>query len=235
MGSKARIKKDILPVILQHRKNHKQWYVEPFTGGMNVICDVPGNRIANDINPYLISMFKACLDGWKPCYITEEQYKHIRDNKDNYRPELVGWAGFCCSFGSKFFGGYVGGVRLIKRGDGSFGKRDDQKNSYINLSRQLDKLRGVVILNNDYKELFIPPKSIIYCDPPYKGTTGYKVDFNHVEFWEWVRVKTLEGHHVYTSEYDAPPDFKCIWEKELISSLRFDGTKSTEKLFVYNP
>ena len=39
MGSKARFTKEILPIILKDRKP-EQWYVEPFAGGMNVICEV---------------------------------------------------------------------------------------------------------------------------------------------------------------------------------------------------
>lgn len=46
MGSKARFTKDILPIILKDRRKD-QWYVELFSGGMNVICEVDGNRIAN--------------------------------------------------------------------------------------------------------------------------------------------------------------------------------------------
>ena len=34
MGSKNRIAKFILPIILKERKP-EQWYVEPFAGGMN--------------------------------------------------------------------------------------------------------------------------------------------------------------------------------------------------------
>lgn len=43
MGSKSRIAKEILSVMLPYRKN---WYVEPFCGGCNVIDKVDGNRIA---------------------------------------------------------------------------------------------------------------------------------------------------------------------------------------------
>jgi len=55
MGSKQRFLNGILPIILQGRENN-QYYVEPFAGGMNVICEVSGNRIANDKNHYLIEM-----------------------------------------------------------------------------------------------------------------------------------------------------------------------------------
>ena len=55
MGSKARFTKEILSIVLKNRKPD-QWYVEPFAGGMNVICEVQGKRIANDLHFYLIAM-----------------------------------------------------------------------------------------------------------------------------------------------------------------------------------
>ena len=64
MGSKARFTKEILPIILKERKP-EQWYVEPFVGGMNVICEVGGKRIANDNNYYLIEMWKGLANGNK--------------------------------------------------------------------------------------------------------------------------------------------------------------------------
>jgi DNA adenine methylase len=65
MGSKNRHAKELLQSILHNRKPN-QWYVEPFVGGFNMIDKVGGNRIANDINFYLIELFKAIQDGWQP-------------------------------------------------------------------------------------------------------------------------------------------------------------------------
>lgn len=44
MGSKRRIAKDILPIILENR-TPEQFYVEPFVGGANMIDKVQGKRI----------------------------------------------------------------------------------------------------------------------------------------------------------------------------------------------
>lgn len=62
MGSKARIAKEILPLILVDRKEG-QYFVEPFCGGCNVTDKVLGNRIANDYNEYLIAMFRGLVSG----------------------------------------------------------------------------------------------------------------------------------------------------------------------------
>lgn len=61
MGSKNRIAKDILPIILKDRKP-EQWYVEPMVGGGNLIDKVEGLRIGADANPYVIEALKYIRD-----------------------------------------------------------------------------------------------------------------------------------------------------------------------------
>ena len=73
VGSKSRIAEQILTIILEGRKDG-QYYVEPFCGGCNTIDKVPGNRIANDSNPYLIAMWEALSWGWDPPKIIEREY-----------------------------------------------------------------------------------------------------------------------------------------------------------------
>ncbi len=57
MGSKSRFHKALLPIILEGR-NRGQLYIEPFAGGMNMISEVSGERIANDLNTFLIECGK---------------------------------------------------------------------------------------------------------------------------------------------------------------------------------
>ena len=57
MGSKRRIAKDILPIILKARKEG-QYFYDLFVGGGNLLEKVDGNRVANDNNEYLIELFK---------------------------------------------------------------------------------------------------------------------------------------------------------------------------------
>ena len=80
MGSKARIAKEIMGVILAPPHTCTVW-VEPFAGGMNMIDKVPSNiqRVANDSNPYLIAMFKALQNGWiPPDNISREFYEQCK-------------------------------------------------------------------------------------------------------------------------------------------------------------
>lgn len=230
MGSKSRLAKHILPIILKDRGDG--FYVEPFAGGMNTIDKVDGNRIANDINVYLIAMWKALADGWIPSEYSREEYTHMRDNKNLYPKHLVGYAGFCLSYCGKWFSGYAG---ISNTRDGI---RDYQKEAKNNILKQVKQMGGVIFSNTTYWEMDIPCGSIVYCDPPYAGTTEYKDSgFNHTLFWKWVR-EISENNKVFVSEYNAPEDFKCVWQKEVASSLSANGKaggnkKSIEKLFVF--
>jgi DNA adenine methylase len=227
MGSKARIAKYLLPIILKDRKEG-QWYVEPFVGGANLIDKVDGNRIGADSNTYLISLYKALQGGWKPPKrVSEKEYNIVRNNKSQYPPELVAFVGFACSYAAKWFGGY--------RRDRA-NKRDYVGEAFRNIMKQMPKLKNIIFLNCNYLNLIIPESSIIYCDPPYEGTTKYKGGFDHHCFWIWCRIMSNLGHRVFVSEYTAPNDFKCLWEKEIVSSLTKNtgSKKGIEKLFIYN-
>lgn len=43
-----------------------------------------------------------------------------------------------------------------------------------------------------------------------------------------------KGHKIFISEYSAPSDFKCIWEREQSSSLTQNtgGKRAIERLFM---
>ena len=58
VGSKNKIAKHILPIMLAERKPDQCW-VEPFVGGANMIDKVEGSRIGNDCHEYLIALLKA--------------------------------------------------------------------------------------------------------------------------------------------------------------------------------
>ena len=64
MGSKSRIAKRILPIILKDIRP-EQWYIEPFVGGANIIDKVGGKRIGIDSNEYLIEALKLIRDNPK--------------------------------------------------------------------------------------------------------------------------------------------------------------------------
>jgi len=227
LGSKRRIAKDILPIILKDRQPG-QWYVEPFVGGANVIERVEGNRIGADKNPYLIALFKALQSGWiPPIHVTKEEYLHIKNNKGTYPQHLVGYVGFN-GFGAKWFDSYRVG-------------ESEWSAHYNGVMSQVNSLRGIMFLCSDYTTLefpiAMPDNSIIYCDPPYRSTTKYQYKIDYEAFYSWVKARTFEGHRVFISEYDMPKPFRCVWTKDISVQINAKvGTKetktATEKLYT---
>jgi DNA adenine methylase len=229
MGSKARHAKEILSIVLKDR-TPDQTYVEPFVGGCNTIDKVRGKRIGSDINEYLIELWKALQHGWLPPeYITKEQYIEIRENKHTCSKELLAWVGHCCSYNGKWFGGFAGEI-ITKEGT----TRNYQHEAKRAILKQVNQLQGVEFSFCSYHELTIPEGSVVYCDPPYKGTTGYKDKFDHEPFYNWCRELKTKGCSVFVSEYGMPEDFTEVWSKEVNSSLTQDtgSKKNTEKLFT---
>jgi Site-specific DNA methylase len=233
LGGKKLMAKYILPVILQNRVSEAQWYVEPFCGSCAVIEHVRGRRIANDANRYIIAMLEAIQKGWTPPDSgSEEFYKQVRYNKGAYCNALVGFVGFGCSFGGNFFNSYG---------------RDLKNTNYADRLKRMvllqkPKLKNTIFTSMDYRNLPLPANAIIYCDPPYQNTESYATKhsgiaaFNHEEFWQWVREKTVMGFDVYVSEFTAPPDFISVWSRHRKSTYaRNVATKVyTEHIFKYD-
>jgi DNA adenine methylase len=230
MGSKNRIAKYILPIILKDRKPD-QYYVEPFVGGANIIDKVKGLRIGNELNKYVYALLAEMEKGWFPEMenISKEQWNDIKNNKNKYPDHIVGFVGISLSFGAVWFCSYAKDKN---------GKRNYFEESKRNIKKQSEKIKGVEFYNFSYEKLQIPPNSIIYCDPPYKGTDKYRgfEQIDHDKFWQWCRKKTTEGHSVFISELSAPEDFQVVWKMDRKSSSAELSSKTiTEKLFIYNP
>lgn len=228
MGSKNRIAKEILPIMLKER-GQRTW-VEPFVGGANVIDKVDGIRIGNDNQRYVIALYKSLQVGWKPpIEVTSDFFFEVKSNSDKYPDELVGYLGTQLTFGCEWWGSF--------RRD-NIGKRKYDLEAYNNVMNQQPNLIGVEFNCGDYRDLLIPERSFIYCDPPYRGVRKYvgNVKFDSDIFWQWCRDRSMEGHIVYVSEYSAPDDFECIWSKEISASVNNSiksgrGLKAVEKLF----
>ena len=227
LGGKFKLSKYILPIILENRKPG-QWYVEPFVGGANSFFRVDNPKLGNDNHYYLIEMLKAVQSGWNPPEIvSKEFFQEVKSSIELYDPKLVGFIGFCCSFGGIWFRGYA---------SDKVGRRNYARCGANALRKIRPNIEGAVLKHGSYLDLDIPENSLIYCDPPYARTTKFTTGkFDHDEFWQWCRMKSEEGHDVFISEYNAPPDFGCVYEKEFKTNLYpgKKGLKRVEKLFTY--
>lgn len=96
--------------------------------------------------------------------------------------------------------------------------------------KRTDRLTYSVL---DYQSVPIPENSVIYCDIPYKGTSGYnlKEKFDHERFYDWCAKQTQP---VFISSYDMPEDkFTCIacFEHSGIFAAGF-ASKVEERIFI---
>lgn len=235
MGSKSRIAKYIVPIIQEIiDTNCISTYVEPFCGGCNIIDKVHcQTRIASDKQPYLIELYKN-LDKLSllPDFVSREHYSKVRtayNTKNNkYEDWYIGAIGFLASYNGRFFdGGY--GAEITRKSTGK------TYNAYLEAKNNLlqQNLDGIKFYNCDYKDVSYK-SALIYCDPPYFGTKQYGVskDFNHLEFWQWVREQSKDNI-VLVSEETAPEDFTSIWEREVQRSIKSDEKWSkTEQLWT---
>lgn len=165
-------------------------WVEPFVGGCGMIRNVKGFRIGADSNYYMIALWKAIQSGWSPpLELSKQLYYEIKANPYDYDPALTAFAMVGCSFGGAWANGYANPV-------GNRNYVDESRRSCLKLA---PFIKDVEFVSCDYQDLEIPSNSIIYCDPPYANTKGYKDCFDHRKFWDWCRQKSAEGNMVYIS------------------------------------
>lgn len=232
MGSKRKIRKEIIDVMMSYRLNNEP-FIDMFCGGCHVIEMVDGIRIANDKNRYLIAMWEGLLEDRKrPYIIDKELYSRARCEYNNgtnieFDDFLIGWIGFMGSYNGRFFdGGYSGH---------DVNGRDYISENIRNTESQIHNLRGVMFNSLDYSELMLYKPCIIYCDIPYRDTKQYSIskDFDYDKFYSWCFAMRDFGHIVFVSEYNMPDGFECVWSKEVTNSLNTTKTyKPIEKLYI---
>ncbi len=225
MGGKFKIRKALGEFINKNLDGRD--YYEPFVGAAWVLSEVKAeNRFASDANPWLITMWKALQNGWvAPDEVSEEMYNQYNKDKPLDDP-MTAFIGFGCSFGGKWFGGYARNKI----------KHNYAKSTKSSLAKLLSFIQSAKFSFRSYEKLS-PYNALIYCDPPYRNTTGYgAVDtFDHNEFWQRAR-EWSENNIVLVSEYDAPEDFVCVLGLQSRMGLR--NTKKehevrAEKVFAH--
>ena len=226
LGGKFANRKEISTFLELHRLP-SQVFFEPFCGGCSIVSEMSGDRIANDVHTSLMMMWQELQNGWiPPTEVSEEEFKRVKRLDDC---ALKAFIGFGCSFGATQSGGYA---RAKDRGISINFALQSKKSSL----RKIDKMKDVTFYNKSYLE-FTPENQLIYCDPPYKGTTEYKGTdkFDHDLFWQTMR-KWSKNNTVFVSEYQAPPDFDCVWQKEKKLKVRSKNGCEVriEKIFTIN-
>lgn len=224
LGGKSKIAKPLTARILELTPNRKR-LVEPFIGGGAMTSELAPHFekvLAYDVHEDLVLMWQAVLHGWvPPSEISEQSYARLKSEDPS---ALRGFAGFGgASWGGKWFGGYA-------RGDG----RNYADESSRALVRQAAKMGNVTVSRAGFLEVNVQLNDVIYCDPPYAGTTGYESVFNSEIFWITARSWVEKGADVFVSEYAAPEGWLEVWAKTRTRDMKSKLTNAvqvTEKLF----
>lgn len=230
LGGKSKVARELCGVINRIRKPG-QPYWEPFVGGGAILerircSDAPS--YASDFNHYLIAMWQALQDGWEPpSVVTEDDYRRAKAGE--FDDALTAFIGFGCSFGGKWFGSYQ--MKHHTRPNRTLVSMT--LNSFKRMEKSLSETK---LFHANFITTY-PPGSgmLIYCDPPYNGTSGYDATdkFDTPLFWDKCRALEAQGHTVLVSEYEAPADYSAIWSQAVISKKGMHRTtqKPRECLF----
>jgi DNA adenine methylase len=227
-GGKARQGKHIVAAIAELEPAATCW-VEPFVGGGSVAeqaavqLGVP--MLLADAEPLVVAMWdeEGGAEFVPDLSVSDAEYRAGKvSGVVDRRHALIA---FGCSFGGKKWGGYA---------------RNDRLNDYVRAARngwrrKFDRIHSVdtVVVLSDYAALTVPDGAVVYCDPPYVGTTGYAGHgWDPERFYAWVEALSVRCS-VYVSEYAAPSHWVQVWEREHAASLSEDDNtrRVTERLF----
>lgn len=164
--------------------------------------------VCNDVHPAAIAVLRAVSqEGWEPpTSLSEEEYRaqQVQAAAGAITP-MTGFAGFGCSFGGKYFGGYArqkgysyarGVAKVLKRDAPHLARADYYTLDYAALPDAAGVLDG----------------DVWYIDPPYAGTQGYQgtPEFDHARFWAWA-TQLSQRVPVLVSEFVAPDGWQAVW------------------------
>ena len=156
MGSKARIAKHILPIMLAECEKHGiTTWVEPFVGGGGMIDKVPDRfeRVGYDLNGHTIQAMIDIRDNAKelPEVVSEQTYKSYKGLPPQ---SITSWVRFVCSFGGKFDNGYAREKGSDETTFCGYGKR--------NALKQSPKIQNVEFICDSYENLSFE-NCLVYC------------------------------------------------------------------------
>ena len=240
-GSKNRLSPYFVPLFQKIiEKYNINTYIEPFVGGANIFDKIKcENKIAYDKSQTLIALFNQGLKDASviPAHGSREWWDEAKaqykGEKSRTMPDWkIGAIQFFASFGTR---GFPGGYANNKNSKDYYNER------YRNFKDQIKTIEnngGGLFLVSEYKDIEIPNRSFVYCDPPYEGTKPYgysfENNFDHKEYWNWIR-EISKYNYVICSEQSCPEDFTTVWSGELNRMVSSDNSyKGMEILCIYN-
>lgn len=203
MGGKWRIAKELVAVM----KPAGRWF-EPFCGGLGVTRRLAASGfsgVASDACAPLIALYRAVAAGWQPPHeLSEAEYAAARALPDD--SPLRAFAGFGCSYGGKWFGGYARPA-ASRSGNGKLysvaaGTARGLTSDIAAISAAEVRLHCAPFEASRPQ----PGYDLVYCDPPYAGTTSYAgaPTLDSAAFWTHAQAWARAGARVFVSEYACP-------------------------------
>jgi len=99
--------------------------------------------------------------------------------------------------------------------------------------QNVERLQKLNFSSKSYDEIEIKPNSIVYCDPPYKGTADYGNKFNTEKFLDWADAQT---EPVFISEYNIADKrflkIKSILKESLMDNSADKKVQKEEKIYI---
>jgi DNA adenine methylase len=226
-GGKGRIGKHIAAMLAPYVAGRR--VLEPFCGGLSMTTLLQPAEASDNSEP-LISLIEAVRGGWRPpATMTDAEYRALQRERDNHGDPLVAFAGFCCSWGGKWFGGLARGHKH---------QPDPVGTAAATLLRRVNACASVNFSHREYMDTQFTAGDVLYCDPPYAGTNhAYPVaPLDHGAFWEWARTVSRAGASIFVSEFAAPPDAIEVGSTRRSPTLACsdDRQGKAERLFTFN-
>lgn len=231
LGGKTRIGKEIAEALARLAPpDTVEGYCEPFCGALGIMVHMVDKGYkktkAYDKCKDIVLLWNGVKDGTFKIPRSVSERTWLRYKKDPTPSAMRAFMGFGCSFGGDWFT--------------TFSKKYDPKSipqAVSSIKRKGPSIKKIThIGHRDYRRLKLKGW-LIYCDPPYKNTKGYKCTggFDTDRFWDTVR-EWSKDNIVAVSEFTAPSDFMCIWKKKRLISVNTvkiaDSKNVCEKLFV---
>jgi DNA adenine methylase len=213
-GGKHRKGKKIAEVLNSELSTPERGYIgycEPFHGMLGVYRHIVYKPdltyLAGDTNKSVMLMWKDAQNGWVPPseVVSKEEFLRLKFNGESTAEK--GFIGCTHGYRGSYFRCYC-----LTEGSKRALPNTAKRVSNIALNSVVSKVKFEYGSYTQFSDL---RNFLIYCDPPYENSSGYRNDqsrgvnhydsFNNSEFWTWAK-KMAEHNTVYVTESSLPKD-----------------------------